>query len=149
MSPEQQAFLDAIREDPADAATRYAYADWLDEHGFDDEAAFARRWTPERHAEAGAWLERFINVYADKYDSEDDGPLPRPTVGQLLDAARAYLKDGSKTCFHSGQGFGFCDAMATDYERQLFWKHYSTYDGVPVDADVMETGELFSCCRSY
>lgn len=42
------AFLAALRENPYDGELREVYADWLEEHGFDDEALEQREWTGER-----------------------------------------------------------------------------------------------------
>lgn len=42
MHPERQAFENAIDENPLDATNHLVYADWLDEHGEPDEAAFRR-----------------------------------------------------------------------------------------------------------
>ena len=36
------AFHDALRDDPADVATRLVYADWLDDHGDAARAEFVR-----------------------------------------------------------------------------------------------------------
>jgi uncharacterized protein (TIGR02996 family) len=40
--PDEAAFLAAIGEQPADALPRLIFADWLDEHGRADEAAWLR-----------------------------------------------------------------------------------------------------------
>lgn len=40
-------FEEAIAENPYDRATRLVYADWLEEHGHDDEALVQREWTKE------------------------------------------------------------------------------------------------------
>lgn len=49
MHPEQAAFEKAIDENPLEAANHLVYADWLDENGQPDEAAFRRamgKWVP-------------------------------------------------------------------------------------------------------
>src|SRR5262245_14232132 len=40
--PQETAFLHSIVEDPDDDAPRLIFADWLDEHGRPDKAAFVR-----------------------------------------------------------------------------------------------------------
>lgn len=47
MTPEQQAFEDALKADRFDELTHRVYADWLEESGSDDEAAFHRLWTAD------------------------------------------------------------------------------------------------------
>lgn len=47
---EKGAFLKALGQDRYDEATHRAFADWLSEHGLDDEAEYHRLWTPERQA---------------------------------------------------------------------------------------------------
>jgi uncharacterized protein (TIGR02996 family) len=42
MNPEEKGFLVAIKKSPTDKASRSAYADWLDEHGRQYEAAIQR-----------------------------------------------------------------------------------------------------------
>lgn len=44
---ELQAFLDALKEDPYDAATHKVFADWLDENDSPERADQERTWTPE------------------------------------------------------------------------------------------------------
>ncbi|HUR55728.1 MAG TPA: TIGR02996 domain-containing protein, partial [Gemmataceae bacterium] len=39
---EEQSFLDALRENPADDTTRLVYADWLDDRGDAARAAYLR-----------------------------------------------------------------------------------------------------------
>ncbi len=55
MDEERQAFLDAIAADRYDQTTRLVFADWLNEHGLDDEAEVQRQWTPEKQR-AEDWL---------------------------------------------------------------------------------------------
>lgn len=42
MTTDEEAFLKAIADQPADDTARLVYADWLDEHGDPDRAAFVR-----------------------------------------------------------------------------------------------------------
>lgn len=61
MNPnEKSVFEKAIQEDRYDEATRRVFGDWLEEHGFDDEAKVQREWTREKQ-EAEDWLRDFAN----------------------------------------------------------------------------------------
>jgi anti-anti-sigma factor len=42
LTPQEEAFVQDVRENPADPAPRLVYADWLDEHGDGDRAEFIR-----------------------------------------------------------------------------------------------------------
>ena len=43
LHPEEAGFLEAIAANPQDGTHRVVYADWLEEHSFEDEA-FVQRW---------------------------------------------------------------------------------------------------------
>jgi uncharacterized protein (TIGR02996 family) len=51
--PDHDPFLTALAERPGDDTLRLVYADWLDEHGLPDHAAFLRLEVQLRHAERG------------------------------------------------------------------------------------------------
>jgi uncharacterized protein (TIGR02996 family) len=85
-----QAFLDAIREQPDDDAPRLVYADWLEEHGQPQRAEFirvqcerarlpegsSRAYDLERReaalwaAHAAAWLGPLAPMVTDRYIDE-------------------------------------------------------------------------------
>ena len=52
------AFQKAIAENPYDRKTRLVFADWLEEHGLDDEAHEQRSWSKTKQ-EAEDWLRNF------------------------------------------------------------------------------------------
>lgn len=56
---EASGFVQALNLQPYDQTTRLVFADWLEERGYDDEAAIQRRWTEADHTEALATLEGF------------------------------------------------------------------------------------------
>lgn len=46
------AFRQRLIDDPYDQATRLVFADFLEEHGREEEASIQREWTPESHRKA-------------------------------------------------------------------------------------------------
>lgn len=83
MSPDEQAFLDAIAADPEDQAVRLVFADWLDEAGRPEDAARHREWAALL-PEAVAWL-RGIAVGEQTIANSDDRYEPDPTgAGSIL-----------------------------------------------------------------
>lgn len=74
-------FLQALHEDPFDEVTHAAFADWLEERGEDDEAAYQRDWTREREE-----AEQTVDKVA---------AACRVSVERLLEAAGS-ARDGGK-----------------------------------------------------
>src|SRR5262245_23624852 len=67
---EKQAFEEAIRENPRDFSIRYIFADWLEEHGYDEEAERQRRYETSWH-----WLREFAkdhHAYGPYHDWEKE-----------------------------------------------------------------------------
>ena len=58
MSNERDIFERLIKEDRYDQEARLVFSDWLEEHGYDDEALVQRSWTKEKQ-EAEDWLRDF------------------------------------------------------------------------------------------
>lgn len=59
-------FESAIAQNPYDSSIRLVYADWLEEHGYDDEAMEQRRMSTSEWIEAHKWMTDF----ADRCGSE-------------------------------------------------------------------------------
>lgn len=58
MTDDEKAFLAHFDATPDDVAPHHMYADWLEERGRDDEAAYQRRWTAEI-GKAERWLRKW------------------------------------------------------------------------------------------
>lgn len=134
---ERDAFEKAIREGPWDEATRRVFADWLEEHGFDEEAAVQRKWTPERMREA----ERVLGEFARVCHHEGDHDFrhleePRYTVAGLVEAMKRYLIAGELV----GCGYYFPD----EEEIQACWEAFETWTGIPISTEVRQ--KEFACC---
>lgn len=137
---EREAFERAIAADRYDQDTRRVFADWLDENGFDDEAAFQREWTP-RWQEAEDWLKGFAERIAG-YDWRDDGmTLHAPTLEQVVEAGRKCLDDNESSLL-GGDGFGATNIW--DEVREEYWSHWKAYTR---RAEVVTpNGDVFRCC---
>ena len=109
---EKVAFEAAIAENPYDEVTRQVFADWLEEHGYDDEAMLQREWTREKQAAA----EEFLDDYASQCDMSRD---------ELLQIAGTYLAQGR------GYTLGF-DTPDIVWQSEEFWEHYMVVTGQPV-----------------
>ena len=131
----KQPFLRAIEADRYDKAVRLAYADWLEERGYDDEAVLQRAWTVERQ-EAEDWLRWFADEcgYHDGYEGER-----KITYEEVIEFGRVYQETGD-----GWTQFGSTDAQDTMcHHRKEFWKHWQTITGVVVPEDKKDA--FFSC----
>ncbi|MBY0228048.1 MAG: hypothetical protein K2W96_02090 [Gemmataceae bacterium] len=137
-----QAFKAAIEKDRYDEATRRAFADWLEEHGHDDEAVIQRAWTPARQREAEEWMARFVagmnDPYADDYPEEERGP--ELDYDGLIAAANAYLDSGEYLYF----GYDTPSAAYEEGAMETFWQHFQTLTGRPVPEE--KAGHHFFAC---
>ena len=104
MEPEREAFLRAIAEDRYDEAARRIYADWLEEHGYDDEALVQRRWTAQKQRAAEEWLDG----YAEMCDM---------TRAELIEVAERYLDHGA------GYTLPFDTPDRVHEDAEQFWEH--------------------------
>lgn len=136
MEPEKEAFLKAITADRYDQTTRWAFADWLEEHGYDDEAQEQRLWTREWQ-KSRDWLEDYASkineheAYApydlsksyNRYIPEEieRRSIPSLTYEELMAAAKKHIESG-------GSGTRWLDFDIPDFVREQrgeFWRHYS------------------------
>lgn len=143
---QRKAFLDALKEDPYDEASHRAYADWLDENGFDDESLIHREWSAERQRESEGWLKEFVGKINEEYgndvgeeeeDRQDyDRSLPGDGDGperyHLIDYAR-LLELGRKALENGGPGGYYLDlTLPFDTpnfvyrDKDKFWRHLAT-----------------------
>lgn len=109
--PHKQAFEDAIRADPYDDVTRQVFADWLEEHGYDDEAVLQRSWTPQKQ-QAEDWLVEYAREHNLAY-------------ADLIGAANHFLDTGDTN--HLGVEV---TAVLFDPNRwEEFWHRFSLVTG--------------------
>lgn len=127
---QRQAFLDAIKDDPRDETTHRVFADWLEEHGFDDEAQFHRDWTAEKYAAAEAFFA--------KYPDED---LYR-TGEQVIEVARIYLETG-----RSAENDWSKRVDRSPEKSAEFWAHYAILTGLPLPQDKNLVVPFYGCCQ--
>jgi uncharacterized protein (TIGR02996 family) len=126
---EKAAFEEAIAENPYDEATRKVFADWLEDHGFDDEAVLQREWAPENMRAAEQWLKELADACS--VGSE-------LTVEDLIAAAHAYLDSGADLC------------LSVDTPRVMlnhpeqFWGVFMVLTGRPVPSE--ERSAKFITC---
>jgi uncharacterized protein (TIGR02996 family) len=123
--PEAQRFLAALDRGRFDKTTRMVFADWLEEHGYDDEAVFQRSWTRE-------WQEARDHLLLCAADC-------RITYDELLEAATAHL-GGKEGDDEATLLLGHDPDIV--YDTETFWRAYQTVTGRETGGD---RGGFFSC----
>lgn len=128
---EKEAFEKAIQDNRYDQTLRWAYADWLEMNGFDNEAKIQRSWTREKQ-ESEDWLLDYIRRLNEYYDSGIN-------YEELLEICQCELngKYHDKSCL---------PVVTPDFVRESqeeLWLHYHRVTERPIKG----TGELqpFSC----
>jgi uncharacterized protein (TIGR02996 family) len=111
--PEALRFVAVLDRDRFDKGTRMVFADWLEEHGYDDEAVFQRNWTRE-------WLEARDHLLICAAECHI-------TCDELLGAATAHL-DREEGDYGATLWLGHLppDIM---YDTETFWRAYQTVTG--------------------
>lgn len=131
MNSEQQAFIKVLEQNENDTETRLVYADWLEEHGLDDEADRQRKWPS-----AKKWLIDFCDEYNQK-DSDYERHVPYEEL--LQKAVRAISDDLS---FYTGNNDTMCEGLRAN--RVKFWTCISIVTGIPLTTEEMKESS-FSC----
>ena len=126
--PEERAFLEAIRRDPLDRPTRLVFADWLEEHGRDDEAASYRR-LREDVLRADLWMRRFALEVRQPYQ-------------ELIDAGHA-MRSGEVWCFGSTKAQ---DELLDEPTRREFWENWSLLTSEEVSPETVEETNFRCAC---
>lgn len=112
----REQFLAAIRENPEEVVNHYAYADWLEDNGFDDEARVQREWSLKKYLDAVA----YISSYAFHCDIN---------LQDMLNEANAHLDDPG----HFFTCWGFDDPKIHNEDMGVFWRHFEVLTGRPVN----------------
>jgi uncharacterized protein (TIGR02996 family) len=119
----REAFEKEIKADPYKLDNHLIFADWLSEHGHDEEAEIHRRWTLERYLEA----ENFLVGYAKEL---------RISMEALIHGVESYLLGGE------GVGIDFSTPeLVYDMDKE-FWEHY----GVFTDQNYSGRDDVFVSC---
>lgn len=157
---EKERFLQAIAEDRYDQSLRLVFADWLEEHGLDDEALVQRQWTREKQ-EAEDWLRDFAErcgqtadpaKYARRGVSYEDYGWRPITYEDVVQAGHDWL-DRREWFYQIGEETAR-NEMYDENTQKLFWKHWRTITGRKDDGlygqakwdehDAVE-GSVFGC----
>jgi uncharacterized protein (TIGR02996 family) len=136
---EKAAFEKAIEEDPFDGTTRKVFADWLEEHGFDDEALLQREWTPKKMRAAEKWLKKFAAECSDEEDenAEEEEGCFTLSYEALIQAGHKYLDTG--VCLWLG-------IDPPNEEMEQFWQHFMVVTGRPVPSEKREDCFIRCAC---
>lgn len=130
---DEESFLDAIRREPADAALRLVYADWLQERGEDERSEFLRAEDRlGRAAEPGdltRWLELSARVPAPWLDALGTRvnrlPLPADLADRLARGLWASRSESDTRAVPWGRPFAYSLAtMRTETDNvcgRLSW----------------------------
>lgn len=126
---EEQAFLNAIEDDPRDWDTRKIYSDWLEDQDRLQEADFQRQWNDERQ-DAKEYIENLSDNWS--YDEIME------TLDRVYDAGEPTREDWER-------GFGLSqDIYPGTKEFDDLWKAWSLVRFKEVTDDVKER-DLFIC----
>lgn len=144
---DRQAFLDALKKNEDDVATRMIYADWLEENGEDDEAERQRKWPAAKR-----WLQDFrrsINREGGEWDEESDKWLGNGTYelphsyADIIEAGH-LLAAGEFYCFKTDRGADFFREDESNVEKFLL--NWSIVTGIPVPDKVFEEPNIGCAC---
>ncbi len=126
---EKEAFLTAIAEDRYDQQTRWVFADWLEEHGLDDEALVQRSWTRKKQ-EAEDWLRDFAVKCGETCTNygykEPCDEWEKITYEMVIQVGHDYVDHGH---FFTQVGSEAARDMCQGETAELFWKHWQTVTG--------------------
>ncbi len=133
-----------IAAHPKDARPHAMFADFLDEHGLDEEAAYHRRWTIEV-ARAEEWIRDFASKICDyDYDENENRVNGKQIFSfeKLMELARNFVGSNS----NAGRWHGdYCLPFDTpDFlysESTEFWRQYEIATGT----ETGDLGVMFRC----
>lgn len=165
-----EAFERVLKNFRYDRVTRLAYADWLEEHGYDDEAAEMRRRATPAWEEADRWMHDFAdrcggtcenygedwkrNLVTGRYEKTGvEIRWRKVTYGDVVEAGRQYVATcNDERGFWEGDVFiqsgsetarNLFEGDGGEETKTLFWKHWQTVTGISVGPE--RQGVPFSC----
>lgn len=141
MNSEREAFEKVIKEDRYDTASRFKFSDWLEEHGFDDEAVEQRRMATAEWVQADKDLHHFADECGHNCYAGDETPENRMTYEMVIQAGYTYIKTGGYFIQYGNEDAR--NMMYTKKVRDKFWKNWQIVTGVKVEED--KQGTVFSC----
>jgi uncharacterized protein (TIGR02996 family) len=109
--PDKNLFEEMIRADRYDRVTRLIFADWLEEHGHDDEAVVQRSWTIEKQL-----AEDWLTGYAQEHNL---------AYADLIRAAHHFLDTGETNYV----GVEVANVLFDPSRREEFWRRFETATG--------------------
>lgn len=111
---ERLAFTRTLLKNPYDEATHRVFADWLDEHGYHEEAEVQRKWTKEKQQimDSVDWMMELATKAGRTY-------------GELM-----ALADQNQV-----------RRLLKDWKAEEFWRHYETINSRS-EEDVGEVNDL-------
>jgi len=110
----REGFLLSIAEDRFNRDLRLIFADFLEDQGLDDEAAFQRKWTPKLQR-AIDWIEGFSSAHELDYE-------------EVIETGRRYANSGEYEIDWTS------DTANEEFESdpsmlEMFWKYWSDITG--------------------
>lgn len=149
ISQEREAFEDVIKADRYDQVTRLVFADWLEEHGLDDEAAEQRRMASPDWVEAARWMEEYVksiggnvlnydslfhrNEGTGRYERVEEVNYEEFTFDQVVQIAQNFVDTqegewgGDKFVQQGSEAAR--DSLSDAKDREQFWKAWRTITG--------------------
>lgn len=137
MNDEEKAFRAALKDDWCDLATHRVFADWLEEHGRDDEARLHRQWTSEAHKEAEEFLSEMAKLCTSGEETGDYRTGKTTTLADLIVAGYKHLATGDSALFLP---FDTPDELYSGEYMREFWKHFRTLTCLPTPDEDYDMG---------
>lgn len=154
---DRESFEAALQANKWDGSLHHVYADWLEEHGFDTEAAYHHQWTKERQ-EAEDWLRDFAEKcgmtctnYGGRYDQYKEllekwerGKRKgrKPTYDDVPEVEEIWKSITFEDVVQAGHDYvdheDYLTQMGSETARDLmgnketsdlYWKHWENFTG--------------------
>lgn len=129
---QRQGFLKALLKDEDDAVTRAVYADWLEEHGEDDEAQRQRDWPAAKE-----WLVSFARECGETNIAKESGGCNwhAITYQDVVKAGNDWIDDR--------EWFVQCDSEDArnmmHESRGSYWRNWVVVTGRPLPPDFLKS----------
>jgi uncharacterized protein (TIGR02996 family) len=141
---DREMFEKALCETRYNHDLRRIYADWLEEQGEDDGAAWQRHCATSEWKVADRWLVEFarsLGGTGGQGEAEEDyGSWHEITLDELVQIGRDWLENGEYVQLGSEHAR---DLMHDDTVRLKFWECWQAWTGEYVADD--QKGVVFSC----